>query len=113
MTMDRHPGLSLISIPVTYPLKHADLLARFRTTLAQIERHEGQRVLALIDGIASKPGVLLPWEEMVAVAREYGVMSLVDGAHLIGQRPVDLKKVDPDFWVSVRFQHSAATKDSG
>ncbi|KZP01387.1 PLP-dependent transferase [Calocera viscosa TUFC12733] len=100
MTLDRTHGVQLISIPVTYPIKHSDLLARFRSTLASIPRHTGQKVVALIDGIASKPGVLLPWEEMVAISKEYGVWSLVDGAHLLGQVPVDLKKTQPDFWVS-------------
>jgi hercynylcysteine S-oxide lyase len=103
MTADRCPGVQIVSIPVVYPIKHADLLARFRTVLSEIKRHDGQRVLALIDGIVSNPGVIMPWEEMVRVAREFGVLSLVDGAHLIGQRPVDLKKADPDFWVSVRL----------
>ncbi|KZT60599.1 PLP-dependent transferase [Calocera cornea HHB12733] len=100
MTLDRTKGVELISIPVTYPIKHSELLARFRSTLSSIPRHDNQKVVALIDGIASKPGVRLPWEEMVAMTKEFGVWSVVDGAHLLGQLPVDLKKTDPDFWVS-------------
>ncbi|KZT60600.1 PLP-dependent transferase [Calocera cornea HHB12733] len=100
MTQDRVPGLEIVSVPVTYPLAHSDLLALFTSTLASIPRHPGQKVVAIIDGLVSMPGVLWPWEKMCAICKEHGVMSLVDGAHLIGQVPVDLKQADPDFWVS-------------
>lgn len=38
---------------------------------------------------------------MVKICREYGVYSLVDGAHLIGQIPIDVGSADPDFLISV------------
>ncbi|EJU03251.1 PLP-dependent transferase [Dacryopinax primogenitus] len=100
MTLDRTTGVELVSIPVTYPITHSDLLERFRSTLVSIPCHAGQKVVAIIHGIASKPGVLLPWEEMVAICKELDVWSVVDGAHLLGQVPVDLNKTQPDFWVS-------------
>ncbi|KZO89798.1 PLP-dependent transferase [Calocera viscosa TUFC12733] len=100
MTLDRIPGLEVVSVPVTYPLSHAALLSLFTTTLTSIPRHDGQKVLAIIDGIVSMPGVLWPWEKMCALCKEHDVLSLVDGAHLIGQVPVDLSAAQPDFWVS-------------
>lgn len=62
--------------------------------------------LAVIDTIASMPGVRLPWERLVAVVRELGMLSLVDGAHGIGH--IDLTHlaaaesavIGPDFFVS-------------
>ena len=44
---------------------------------------------------------MLPWEELVAICKKEGIWSVVDGAHSIGQHPVDLSKTLPDFWVSV------------
>lgn len=46
------------------------------------------------------PSVVYPWEQVVALAHEYDVLSLVDAAHSIGQHHIDLKKADPDFFVS-------------
>ena len=43
------------------------------------------KVVAVIDSIASMPGVLLPWQEMVKICREEGVWSVVDAAHSLGQ----------------------------
>jgi hypothetical protein len=61
-------------------------------------------MVAVIDSIVSAPGVYMPWREMVQICREEGVWSVVDGAHSIGQEVgIDLKKADPDFWVSVRL----------
>jgi hypothetical protein len=45
--------------------------------------------------------VCYPWEDIVALCRKYGVISLVDAAHAIGQVKTDVKRSDPDFWVSV------------
>ena len=40
---------------------------------------------------------------MVAICREAGVISIVDGAHSIGQElDINLSEARPDFWVSVR-----------
>ena len=45
--------------------------------------------------------MVLPWEEMTRVARGMGIWTLIDGAHTVGQIPLDVKKADPDFLVSV------------
>jgi selenocysteine lyase/cysteine desulfurase len=45
----------------------------------------------------------MPWERIVQLCKDYDALSLVDAAHHLGQLPVDLKKVQPDFWVSVSF----------
>lgn len=61
-----------------------------------------QKIVAVIDSIASNPGVLLPWKEMVVICKEEGVMSIIDGAHSIGQElDINLGLAQPDFWVSV------------
>ena len=46
--------------------------------------------------------VIYPWEALVKMCKKYGIISLVDAAHSIGQHKVDLAQVDPDFFVSVR-----------
>jgi selenocysteine lyase/cysteine desulfurase len=46
--------------------------------------------------------MVLPWEKVVDVCHRYGVMSLVDGAHSIGQHKVDVGRSKCDFFVTVR-----------
>lgn len=48
-----------------------------------------------------KPSVLYPWEKVVTLCKKYGALSIIDGAHAIGQIPLDVKKADCDFFVSV------------
>ena len=62
------------------------------------------KIVAVIDSIASNPGVYLPWKEMVALCRERGILTVVDAAHSTGQEPdINLSEAAPDFWVSVSF----------
>jgi len=59
------------------------------------------KVVAVIDTIASNPGVYLPWKEMVALCRERGILTVIDAAHSVGQEPnINLSEAGPDFWVS-------------
>lgn len=48
-----------------------------------------------------RPSVLYPWEKVVTLCKKYGALSIIDGAHAIGQIPLDIKKADCDFFVSV------------
>jgi selenocysteine lyase/cysteine desulfurase len=45
--------------------------------------------------------VVYPWVEAVRLCKKYGVLSMVDGAHSIGQHKVDVKASDCDFFVTV------------
>lgn len=59
--------------------------------------------MAIIDGIISNPGVLVPWKELVNICKEEGIWSVIDAAHSIGQEQnIDLTEAAPDFWTSVR-----------
>lgn len=99
-----------------------------------LEGKGGRVKMIVIDGVASVPGVsksmfmsvedlyltsfipacsdfvstdasVFPWRDLAALARCYNILSLIDGAHLIGQLPVDLSRLpsgEPvcDFFVS-------------
>jgi hypothetical protein len=47
--------------------------------------------------------VIYPWEAIVDLCKKYGVLSMVDAAHSIGQHKVNVAKVNCDFFVSVRM----------
>ncbi|SPO39085.1 related to isopenicillin N epimerase [Pseudozyma flocculosa] len=86
--VDSHPSLQL------------SVVKRTRETLDQAKR-DGVRVrVAILDTISSLPGVVVPWQQTVQLLREHDVLSLVDGAHAVGQIPLNLRDADPDFFVS-------------
>lgn len=87
-------------IPLTYPLEDEEIIQFFRDAVADIEK-EGKRArVCTIDVCSSLPGVVFPWEGMVKVCKELGVLSLVDGAQGIGMVKLDLTAADPDFFTS-------------
>ncbi|KDE07231.1 hypothetical protein MVLG_02454 [Microbotryum lychnidis-dioicae p1A1 Lamole] len=101
--VDSHPhlSLSLLPVPVTYPLFHASLISILKSTISAANKEGGGKIrLALFDAISSNPGVVVPWREIVSVCQKEGILSLVDAAHEIGQMPVVLRTSKPDFWVS-------------
>lgn len=55
--------------------------------------------LIVIDHITSATARLLPVREISASARERGIVTLVDGAHVPGLYPNPLDGLDCDFWV--------------
>ncbi|KAI9494038.1 pyridoxal phosphate-dependent transferase [Zychaea mexicana] len=94
--------LELVPVKLNYPLLDQEILDIAKET---IERELAQDPnvpirLAVFDAISSVPGVRFPFEAMIKLVREYDILSLVDGAHAIGQIPLDLHAADPDFFVS-------------
>ncbi|KAI0026187.1 aminotransferase family protein-like protein [Xylariomycetidae sp. FL0641] len=89
------------SIPLLYPVEDSDIVDLFCTAILVI-RLQGKRVkLAMFDTILSFPGVRFPWELLVGVCQQHGILSCVDGAHGIGHIDLThLRQVDPDFFVS-------------
>ncbi|KAI1499500.1 aminotransferase family protein-like protein [Biscogniauxia marginata] len=88
-------------IELTYPLEDADILDMFRAAVLVIQV-QGKRVkLAIFDTVISFPGVRFPWEPLVNICRQYGIMSCIDGAHGIGHLDLTrLAQVGPDFFIS-------------
>ncbi|KAI9512021.1 PLP-dependent transferase [Russula earlei] len=105
-----HPSVSVFDL--NFPTTRATVLETFREHIdgvnadlqvAQRKISDGTKLkmVAVIDSIASNPGVYLPWKEMVALCRERGVLTVIDAAHSLGQElNINLSIVDPDFWVS-------------
>ncbi|ORX62153.1 PLP-dependent transferase [Hesseltinella vesiculosa] len=89
--------VKLITVELNYPMSNDAILAKLEATL---QANPGPIKLAVMDAITSVPGVVFPYERVCALLRERGILSLVDGAHAIGQIPVNLRETDPDFFVT-------------
>lgn len=63
--------------------------------------------------ITTATGVILPAKEICAVARRHGLLSAVDGAHAIGQIPLNLHDMGCDFYGSSPHKWLMAPKGTG
>ncbi|PHH59951.1 hypothetical protein CDD81_2350 [Ophiocordyceps australis] len=99
--VDYYGGLvTHYEIGLEYPVEDETILQAFRDAVNGIQS-QGKRARAcLFDVVSSRPGVVFPWEAMVAECKNLGVMSIVDGAQGIGMLPLDMVAVDADVFVS-------------
>lgn len=90
-------GIVPVVVPLDYPMLDEAVVAQFAAVF-----RENDIKLALFDTVVSMPGVKMPFKEISQLCKENGVLSLVDGAHLIGLIPIDLgtPEFQPDFYVS-------------
>lgn len=88
------------TVEYTFPISHDEIMGKFFEVLRNA-RNEGLNVRAtILDTIVSTPGVRFPFERLVKACKNEGILSIVDGAHSIGQIPLDLGELSPDFFVS-------------
>lgn len=87
------------SVELTYPISDESIIAKFRHAVQESRQIKRPRA-AVFDVVSSVPGVCFPYQEMVHVCRELGILSIVDGAQGIGMLELDMTTLDPDFFVS-------------
>jgi hercynylcysteine S-oxide lyase len=89
-----------VKVEYLYPIADEELVGLFKEKVKEM-KGKGKNVrLAVFDTVVSLPGVRMPFERLTEVCREEGVMSCIDGAHGVGHIPLDMKALDPDFFVS-------------
>lgn len=89
-----------VRIEVECPISDGKFVEMLRQTLSENDTDNGRVKIVVCDTVSSLPGVRVPFEKVIAVCREQGVLSLIDGAHGVGHIPLDLGKLQPDFFVS-------------
>lgn len=89
-----------VRVEVELPIDDEGLLAKFRDAVEGVKRVGGRVKVAVFDTVASQPGLRLPFEKLVKAARKLGVLSLVDGAHGVGNVELDVGGLDADFLTS-------------
>ena len=70
------------------------------------------KVIALTHATSSV-GDLMPVKELCALARERGVLSMVDGAQSFGVLDVSVKDMDPDFYSGSAHKWPCGSKETG
>ena len=67
----------------------------------------------MVSHITSQLGIRMPVAELVALAREHGALSLIDGAQAVGQLPVDVHALGCDAYVASPHKWLLAPKGTG
>lgn len=87
-------------IRITYPISDADYVKELENAVTASKAAGKRPRIAVFDVVASLPGVLVPYHQLTQVCKKHSVLSLIDGAHGIGQLKIDLSATDPDFFIS-------------
>lgn len=82
--------------------------------VAAVEQQIAPRTRVLvISHITTSTGLVLPVKELCAMARRRGILSHVDGAHAIGQVPINIREIGCDFYAASPHKWLMAPKGCG
>jgi isopenicillin-N epimerase len=98
--------LNFVKLPRP-PASVEEIVDRFRRALT-----ERTRVMSF-SHITTVTGVVLPAKELCQLARKHGVLTHIDGAHAIGQIPLDLHDLGCDSYATSPHKWLCAPKGTG
>lgn len=94
-------GVSLIEVPVSFPLRATAANVADVAAAPSRARLDGARVrMTVFSHVASQPTFLLPVGALAELCRGEGVLSLIDGAHALGQVRVHLDRRPTVAWAT-------------
>jgi isopenicillin-N epimerase len=98
--------LNIVTLPKP-PASRDEILDRFTRALTPRTR------ILVFSHITTVTGVILPAKEICALARKHGILTHIDGAHAIGQIPLDLHDLGCDFYATSPHKWLLAPKGTG
>jgi isopenicillin-N epimerase len=103
-----HFGARYVRTPIPLPVTSADEIVE------AIWSAVGPRTRALfLSHHTSGTALTLPVAKLCSRARERGVRTIVDGAHVPGHLPLDLRALDPDYYAGNCHKWLCAPKGAG
>jgi len=101
-------GISIVNVALPSPPQTPDEI------VSLFERAITPRTKILVfSHIASPTGLILPVKQICAMARAKGILTHVDGAHAVGQLPLDLHDLGCDFYASSPHKWLMSPKGTG
>ncbi len=89
----RNTGAVYKQMPITLPVTtHEDFFEEVWSGVSARTR------VLFLSHITSPTGLTFPLEELIRRAKERGIWTIIDGAHVPGQLPLDLQALDADFY---------------
>jgi selenocysteine lyase/cysteine desulfurase len=98
--------LNTVALPKP-PATAEEIVERFQNALTPRTR------VVFFSHITTVTGVILPAKEICAMARSRGVLTQVDGAHVIGQIPLNIQDIGCDFYGTSPHKWLMAPKGTG
>lgn len=87
-------GVELVTVPIVLPTNREMIVKAVREAVS------GNTIkYAVLDHISSFPSIELPIKELIAIMREKNIPTLIDAAHALGQVKINLKDLDPDYYL--------------
>jgi len=100
-------GAKYINHPMPLPMtNHADFVEQFWKAV------NPRTKVIFISHITSPTALIFPVKEICRRAREAGILTIIDGAHVPGQIPLDLSDIDADFYSGNLHKWLCAPKGS-
>ena len=90
----KRTGARPVVVALPMPLTANDVAGRI------VDAASDRTRLAIIDHIASRTAIVFPVAEITAVLKAKGVRVLIDGAHALGQLPLDLEAIGADWYTA-------------
>jgi selenocysteine lyase/cysteine desulfurase len=89
------------------PKAPADILNRINDAITQRTR------VIFVSHITTTTGVVLPVKEISALAKSKGIISMIDGAQVIGMMPLNIREIGCDMYGSSPHKWLMAPKGTG
>jgi len=86
-------GVEVVTFVMPEPATTGNILAAYEDVLKKTPNAK----LMLVTHLCHRTGLVNPVKEIIALAREHGVICILDTAQAVGQMPVDVKEIDADF----------------
>lgn len=100
-------GATYKRITIQFPLESKeDFLDQFLKGITKNTK------LIFVSHITSSTGLVLPVEEICALANQLGILVYIDGAHAPGQLPIDLSKLGADIYTGACHKWMLTPKGS-
>ncbi|MDB5244124.1 MAG: capreomycin acetyltransferase, partial [Spirosoma sp.] len=106
LSMQQRFGIRLLRI---HDLPNGDLDLTHLEELLQAHRP----VLVAITHVPTNSGLVLPAEMVGRLCRQYGVWYLLDAAQSVGQLPLDVTRIQPDFLVATGRKFLRGPRNTG
>lgn len=104
----RRTGARYVRAPIPLPLESPQALVDALFAAAT----DRTRVL-YVSHVTSSTALVLPVDEIVAHARDFGLVTIVDGAHAPAHVPLDIERLGADFYAGNCHKWLCAPKGSG
>jgi isopenicillin-N epimerase len=88
-------GAQVVVAELPFPPQNSE-----KILAAVLERVSAKTKICLLDHITSPTAVILPVRELTAALQSRDVLVLVDGAHVPGMIPLDIKEIGADFYTA-------------